>query len=65
MALIYPDSRKPMLRYNFTAGAAANEPKCTHRMTGKGKVHRVAKDLVQGTMRALDMPIHHCKTAHS
>lgn len=64
MALVYFD-RKPVLRYNFTTGSAANEPKCTHQMKGKAKQHRVSKDILCGTIRKLDLPIMQCSTAHS
>lgn len=66
MALVYFD-RKPTLRYNFTAGEPLKGEGKAHLMKGKGKMHRVSKDILTGTIRALDksMPIFNCSTAHS
>jgi hypothetical protein len=66
MALVYFD-RKPTLRYNFSAGEPLKGEGQAHCIKGKGKMHRVSKDILTGTIRALDksMPITHCQTAHS
>ena len=50
MALVYPDKRRPTLRYNFTAGKACNEPKYSHRQ-GASCNRALPKDVVLGTIR--------------
>lgn len=53
MALVYHDGRRPTLHYNFTSGSAKGEPSKTHRITGKGKQHRLAKCLVTARIRTV------------
>jgi hypothetical protein len=63
MALVYQDGRRPTLHYNFSADGKLPAEKGTHRVTGRGRAHRLPSDLVTGTIRALDMPINSCSTA--
>lgn len=64
--IVYLDNRKPTLKYNFDASKPLKaEAKHRQRMAGKAKHHRVSKDILTGTIRALDMPVMNCISAHS